>query len=493
MKKKELPKIESIKVNLIMNIILKISAFIFPLITFPYVSRVIGVVGNGKISFIFSFIGYFSMFSQLGIPTYGIRACAICRDDEEKLSKTVQELMIINTIMMVIVYISFVITLKSIPKFQADKGLYIIASSTILLNGIGMEWLFQGLEQYRYITYRNLFFKILSIILMFIFVKNKSDYIIYGAITVVGTCGSNILNFFYAKRILQFKKFKHYELKKHLKPIINFFMLTIAVSVYTSIDTIMLGFISGDAEVGYYTAATKMKMILVSAVTALGTVLLPRMSNYLSNGNKLEYDSLIKKSFMITIIGTTALTAYFIVMADCTIGFLAGKDYMMAVYPMQIISLTVFIIGLSNITGMQILVPSNREKYTTYSTFVGAIVNLTINIILIPKLGSIGAAIGTVIAEIIVLIFQFIVIRKELKPIIKSLRVFKIIFANIVSLIILILLKNTLKIYNDFIILCITSVVFFGTYTFILLISKEEFTLFYYKKFVLRRIRQENK
>ena len=189
MAKKTLPKTYSVKWNFIMNAILKMSAFIFPLITFPYVSRVLGAEGNGKIAFAESIVSYFSMFAQLGIPTYGIRTCAAYRDNPKKLNKIVQELLILNSITVVIAYLAFAICMITIPRLREDWGLMIIMSTTILLNTIGIEWLFQALEQYNYITIRNLAFKMLSIILMFAFVRKPEDYIIYGTIKLILTCG----------------------------------------------------------------------------------------------------------------------------------------------------------------------------------------------------------------------------------------------------------------------------------------------------------------
>lgn len=484
MEVRKMPKQHSIKFNFIMNAILKMSAFVFPLITFPYVSRVLGAVGNGKIAFATSVISYFSMFAQLGIPTYGIRICAAYRNDKIKLNRTIQELLIINTIMVVFSYLVFFISLQFVTRFQQDRMLLIIASTTILLNAIGMDWLFQALEQYSYITIRNLGFKILSIILMFLFVHKPEHYIVYGVINVIGTCGSNIFNLIYANRFLEHKILGEYNIKQHLKPILNFFMLSVSISVYTAMDSVMLGFLSSDAEVGYYAAATKMKSILVSAVTALGGVLLPRMSNYVSEGKIRDFYKLIRKSFNFILIISIPITIYFIIMSDATISFLAGNGYDLAIMPMKIISLTVVFISLSNITGMQILVPTNRELLTTKSTIVGAVVNLLVNAITIPKFGAIGAAIGTVVAEFFVLATQVVYIRRELPEMILGIQLGKIVLANFSSMVILILLKNNLTMKNNLVELVITSIVFFGIYMIVLIVLKEQLILSYLNMYI---------
>lgn len=186
-------KNKSIKLNFIMNVILTMSSFIFPLITFPYVSRILLPEGTGKVSFATSLISYFSMFAQLGIPTYGIRACAKVRDDKEELTRTTQELVIINFVMSVISYTALAVALMLVPRLREERALYIIVSLTIAFNVIGMEWMYKALEQYTYITIRSIIFKFVALIVMFVFVHQKSDYIFYGAITILAASGSNIL------------------------------------------------------------------------------------------------------------------------------------------------------------------------------------------------------------------------------------------------------------------------------------------------------------
>lgn len=475
-----LPKASSVKMNFIMNAILRVSAFIFPLITFPYVSRILGASGNGKITFATSIVSYFSMFAQLGIPTYGIRICAACRDNPQKLNKTVQELLILNSITVVLSYIAFSICIVLVPKFQEERGLLIIISATILLSAIGMEWLFQALEQYSYITIRNLAFKVVSIILMFAFVHKPKDYIVYGAITVIGTCGSNIFNGIYASKFLDRRPMGNYNLKQHIKPILSFFMLTVSVSVYTSMDSVMLGFMASDTEVGYYAAATKMKTIIVSMVTALGTVLLPRMSNYIAQGKLDDFYRMIKKSFDFIFVVATPVALFCIVASKSIILFLAGDGYTSAIAPMQIISWTIIFIGLSNITGMQVLVPTNREKYTTLSTVYGALVNLIVNALAIPKMGASGAAIGTVIAEFTVLVVQIYYLRSGLLQMLKEIQYSKIFIALMFALMAVLTVEKVSSFNGCFLDLCITGMVYFGIYFIILVLLKEKFVYQYY-------------
>ena len=221
----------SIKWNIFMNAILTMASFIFPLITFPYVSRILLPEGTGKVSFVTSVVMYFNMFAQLGIPTYGIRACAKVRDDKEALSRTVHELLIINLIMSILAYLALGICLATIPRFQSEKILFIIISATILFNVIGVEWLYKGLEQYTYITIRSLVFKVLALFAMLGLVHTKSDYVIYGAITIFAASASNLLNFVNARKYINVRVAENYNLRQHIKPILIFFAMSCATAI----------------------------------------------------------------------------------------------------------------------------------------------------------------------------------------------------------------------------------------------------------------------
>lgn len=210
-------KQKSIKINFIMNMILTMSSFIFPLITFPYVSRILLPVGTGKVSFATSLISYFSMFAQLGIPTYGIRVCAKVRDNREELTRTVQELLTINLVMSVLSYIALFIVLTFVPRLQADKPLYIIMSFTIILTSIGMEWLYKALEQYMYITVRSVIFKFIALIAMFLLIHEQQDYVIYGGITILAASASNIFNLINVHKYIDLKPVGDYNFRETMK------------------------------------------------------------------------------------------------------------------------------------------------------------------------------------------------------------------------------------------------------------------------------------
>lgn len=470
MKKKEAAP--SIKMNFIMNAILTLSSVIFPLITFPYASRILLPEGMGKVSFATSFIAYFCMFAQMGIPTYGIRACAKVRDDKEELTKTAQELLIMNLVMSAAVYAVLFLVLICIPRFRAERTLYMLVSVTIFLNAIGMEWLYKALEQYRYITIRSVFFKFIAVLAMLIFIHKTEDYVIYGGITIFAASASNILNFINAHQYIKMKPVGGYCFKRHMKPVIVFFAMSCATTVYTNLDTVMLGIMTTNTDVGLYNAAVKIKAVLVGIVTSLGAVLLPRASYYVQKGNMEEFYNVSKKAVHFIFLAAVPMMVFFMIYAKPCVLLLSGTAFEGAVLPMQIIMPTLLFIGLSNLLGIQMLIPLGKEKMVLYSEITGAVVDLLLNYILIPMYGAAGAAIGTLVAEAVVLIVQYIALQTEVKSFFREIPYRTIILsvtAGSVASVWILGLK-----LNSFVILAVASGLFFGAYLMVLVWRKEK-------------------
>lgn len=465
-------KTKSLKLNFIMNAILTMSSFLFPLITFPYVSRILLPIGTGKVSFANSVVTYFVMISQLGIPTYGIRACAIVRDDEEKLKKTVYELFLINVVMSILAYIVFFAALIYVPRLRADRTLFLITGTLILFNTIGVEWLYKALEQYTYITVRSIIFKFIALIAMFVLVHDVDDYVIYGGISIFAASASNVFNFIRLRKIIGKRKVSQLNFKQHFKPVFTFFIISCATTIYTNLDNVMLGFMKDDVEVGYYNAATKIKNILVSIVTSLGTVLMPRASYYLQNGMKEEFYKLSKKAIKFVFLAATSMMIYFMLFAKEGVLFLSGEAFEGAIIPMVIVMPTLLFIGLTNIMGIQMLVPMGREDAVMISTFAGAIVDLILNAIAIPILGASGAAIGTLVAEFVVLIVQMIYLKKDVRYLYSKQDYPKILAALLIAVV----SAGIVKVFvpGVFIKLVISAVLFFGLYGIALYVMKEE-------------------
>ncbi|MEY8379577.1 flippase [Ileibacterium valens] len=468
-------KQHSIHYNFIMNFILSASSILFPLITFPYVSRVILPVGTGKVAFAMSTAAYFTMAAMLGIPTYGVRAVAQNKNDPVKLALVLKELLCINLFMSLFAYAAFGAALFLVPQMAAEKTLMIIASASIFLNVIGVTWLFQGLEDYSAITLVSLIFKVIAVVTMFLFIHTEQDYLWYGVMTVLSSFGSGFVNFFRAIPYLKAAKGMKMDFRRHMKPIMVFFGMTVATTVYTNLDTVMLGFMKSDYDVGIYNAAIKIKSLLVTLVTSLGTVMLPRLSEYASQNRNEEFKALISKAISFVLLFSIPVSLFCMVMARPTILLISGQDYLAAAMPMIILMPTLVLIGLSNITGIQILVPTGKEKQVMISVCAGAVTDLLINCLLIPSMASSGAAIGTLIAETVVTAWQFWILRSMLRKILPKTEWKQLILVLLVSIPAFWFIR--LEIFSSlpvFIYLAVSGIIYFGMIGITLLLSGEQ-------------------
>ena len=471
----------SITYNFIMNAALSISTVLFPLITYPYVTRVLGAEYYGKVIFASYVVSWVSMFAQLGIPAYGIRACAACRNDQAKLRKTVREILTLNVINALLVYGVFLLCVILVPRFREDPLLFLIVSVPVLLNAVGADWFFKGLEEYGYITFRDTLFRVIAIFLLFLLVHTKQDYRLYGLTMAVSGGGPAVLNFLNArKRLGGFRDGQETDWKQHFRPVLTFFTLSVAISIYTNMDVVMLGFLSSDTQVGFYGAATRMKGIAISLVTALGAVLMPRVSNYLAEGRVKDFRDLVTKNFAFVFLAAAPMTLYCMAMADQVILFLSGEGFRGAILPMRAISAVILLVGLSNVTGMQILVPSGRERLTTISTIWGAAVNLAVNLALIPALGAMGAVIGTIAAEAVVLLVQAWFLKGELPDYLEEIEIGKIVLANAAAVLVVMGMRQGMHMEESvgltglFFRIFSTGIAFCAVYGAALLILKEK-------------------
>lgn len=466
-------KVKSIKINAILNIVYTISNIIFPLITFPYVSRILLSDGVGKVSFFTSISNYAVMFGSLGISTYGIRAVAKVREKNKKLSILTTELFVINSFMTIIVICLLGLSCLIVNKFRTEPFLCLINAFSIISAPLGLNWLYSGLEQYSYITKRTILFKTISLIMVFLLVKEKEDYLLYAAITAFSTTGAYLCNFIYAKKFVTFCKYKELSFRAHFKPMLLLFASILAVSIYTNLDMIMLGFISGDTEVGLYTVAVKVKSLLLTTVNALSAVLLPRLSFYLSEDNEKEYNRMLKKSISIILMVSIPLAVYFTIEAYDSIVLLGGTDYTGAVLCMQIIMPILLISGLSNITGNQILIPHGWDSSFMIAVVAGALVDVILNILLMPSFGCVGAAIATLLAELSQMTVQVIFAKRYINKNVSLRTVKRYILVSAISAIAVIMIRMVINI-NALVNLMFTASIYFGLYGGTLLFVKDE-------------------
>lgn len=463
----------SIKRNYLMNVILSMSSLIVPLITMPYVTRVLGPTGYGKASFAVSVVSYFLLFSQLGIPTYGVRTCASLRDNKELLTKTVRELLYFSLITTAVTYGILLVSITSVPRLRNDADLILISSIALLLNAIGMEWLYRALEQYTYITVRSIFFKIVAVLVLFLTVRSKNDVNWYCVVVVVSMYLSYILNYLHSFSIVDYGIKTTIEIKKHIKPVLIFFLMSCATTVYTHLDTVMLGFMASDSEVAFYTVSVRVKSILVSIITALSAVLLPRAAYLVNNDKKEEFLHLSRKSLSYVLWAAIPLSTFFIFFASDGVQLISGKAFSAAVPAMQVIMPTLIFIGITNVIGLQVLVPLGKENAVLISEIGGAVTDFILNIVFIPVFGAVGAAIGTLFAELVVLLIQLIYIHRSQIGVGRT-DVSKQIVVTMVAIGLSLVIRNRAD--NGIIMFFFEVLLFFSTYVLGLLIVKDKTT-----------------
>lgn len=483
---------KSLKHNALMNVILNISNMVFPLITYPYIARALLVEANGRLSFAQSIISYFTLFATLGITTYGIKVCAQARDNKEDLSRKVQELVIINFFTTFISFVVLGISIIFVARFRQEWALLLIYSVNMLLNVVGLNWMYLGLEKYDYITIRSIVFKFISLILMFIFVHHPSDCYIYACITVFATAGSNIFNIIHARKYISFKPQGKYNIKQHLKPTFMMFSAFLASNIYMNLDNTMLGFIKGNYEVGIYYTAVRMQVVLGTFVTSVTAVLLPRMSYYFKKGQTDILKNTLKKSYRVLLMASIPVVAFCIFFARECILVIAGPNYLDAIIPTQIIMSCIIMMVVTNLIGVQILLPSGKEKSYMYAVIIGAVVDLVLNSFMIPLWGATGAAIATMAAQTAQAIFQIIIARDYVKIMFNGKKTLLIFAVTAIASVITVVVNMNVKIFFIYQLIVLAGV-FFGVYALILwIIGYEDFVeaVEYFTRGHIRRYRK---
>lgn len=405
---------KSLKVNAILSGLQTIFSIIFPLITYPYASRVLQVDNIGKISFSNSIVSYFTLIAGLGISTYATREGARLRNKKVCLNNFANEVFSINLLSTAFAYILLFLTIIIIPKLHNYMPLFLIQSLSLIGTTIGVSWFYSLKEDYLYITLRSLFVYIVSLMLMFSLVRVKSDYVIYAAITVLSNVGANIFNFIHARKYIKIRITRHINLKQHIRPMLVIFASSIATTIYVNFDTTMLGFMSCDYYVGLYTTAGNIYFIMKSLISSMILVALPRLSNYYATDRKEEYKNTVNNILKSVLVFVFPAVVGLFVISDAIITIIAGNTYAGAVPTLQILSISLFFAVLGTFFTNAVLLPMKREKEILKITVMSAVTNIALNIFMIPHFKQNGAAITTLIAEFCVCILQYFNIYKKI-------------------------------------------------------------------------------
>lgn len=481
-------KKKSLKVNALLNGLRSALNLLFPLITFPYVSRILSVDSMGRYNFSNTYINYFILLAGLGVSTYAVREGAKYRDDKEKIGEFSSQVFTINIISTIVAYLLLFATLITFGNLHNYISTILIFSIQILFTTLGTEWIYTIYEEYSYITIRSIIFKIFSIVLLFALVRKPNDYLWYAGITVFASVGSNILNYFHAKSIASIKIVKNVNWHFHLKPILIIFASSLAITLYVSSDTLILGILKDDYAVGIYGVSVKVYTIVSGLISGLLVVTIPRLAMLIGKKRVKEYQSVLQSVIdTLSVLGLPAAVGL-VMLSKEVILIIAGHKYLEGVFSLQIITWALVFSNFSIIFNQCVLIPTKREGKSLRNTLITGVVNIILNFLLIPLFSFDGAALTTVIAEFMIMILDGWSARDYVGPILSTKQTRKNLLDSILGCIGIIVACSFLKFQISSlsirtIVSVILSVIVYGL---ILLVCDNKIAKQYWKKFVIR-------
>lgn len=461
---------KSIKKNYIYNLTYQMLTILTPLVTAPYLSRVLGADGVGTYSYIESISSYFVLFATLGLTIFGQREISYVQEDREKRSIIFWETNIIEfitSLISIVVYVLFSLS-------HTNWKLYLVLVFNILAVIVNISWFFQGLEEFGKIVIRNIFFKCINIIFIFAVIKSPDDLILYLFGSSIFTFLNNATFWVGIRKYVDLPKINKLHPTRHLRTVISLFLPTIAMQIYTALDKTMIGVITKNPfENGYYEQAMKISKMVLTIVTSLGTVIIPRIGYHFERGEIDKVRLYMYRGYRFVWFLGIPLCFGTILLSSIFVPWFFGPGYEKVVPLICILSFLILAIGISNVTGLQYLIPAKRQNDFTRTVVYGAITNLVLNFWLITKYQSYGAAIASVIAETVISVVQLFIVRKEISPwkVIKSGTHYYI--AGGIMAAILFFVKSTLSasILNTIVLICLGA----GIYFSILLLMHDQF------------------
>lgn len=401
---------KSIKRNCFYNVSYQIVLMITPLITTPYLSRVLGPEGIGAVSYAESIVAYFTLFAVLGITTYGQREISYVQDDRVKRTRVFWDtkmLEIITSLLILAVYMFFSFR-------QHNSTLYMVFSLNIIAVVFDITWFFQGIEEFGKIVFRNFLIKLINIVYIFAFVKKADDFIVYAFGLAFFLFAGNLSLWIYLPHYVNKPSFKELSPFRDLKTVLSLFIPTIAIQIYTVLDKTMIGLITQDVfENGYYEQAIKMARLVLTLVTSLGTVMIPRIGFHYKKGETDVVNTFMYKSYRFFWLAGIPFCLLLIGVSPNFVPWFFGVKFLKVVPLLEVLSFLILAIGVNNVTGMQYLIPTNRQNLFTFTVIVGAITNFILNLLLIPTFKALGAAIASVAAETVIALLQLYLVRDD--------------------------------------------------------------------------------
>lgn len=415
--------------NYFYNVGYQVFILLVPLVTTPYITRVLGSTGVGINAYTNSIIQYFILFGSIGISLYGNRTIAYERDDKQKMSQSFWEISILRFITIALAYAAFLVFLMLTKKYHQ---FYFYQSFQVIAAAFDISWLFMGLEDFKRTVLRNFMVKIISVVAIFTFVKTSHDVGIYILVLTLSTLLGNLSLWGYLKRTVDKPDLHHLHLLKHIRPSVSLFIPQVAIQIYLVLNKTMLGSISGVQSSGFYENSDKMVKMLLAVVTATGTVMLPRMAHTFASKDFKQLHKYLYTSFdFVSFISIPLAFGLSAVAPKFAVWFM-GKEFAITGQLIAVLSIVIVLIAWSNVIGTQYLLPTNQTRQYTVSVTAGAIVNLLLNICLIVQFDVMGAVVATVLSELTVTVIQVYFIRHQVKIIQLFTSVWKYLVAGVV-------------------------------------------------------------
>jgi O-antigen/teichoic acid export membrane protein len=403
----------SLAKNYIYNTIYTSLNVLFPLVTIPYLSRVLLPEGVGKVSYATNIVSWFTLFASLGIPRYGVREMAKARKKGNE-ETVFFELFSINAVASLVASVVYYLLIFLNGSFKAEQTLYMIVGIQVVLNMFNVDWFYQGMEDYLYITRRSILIKTISLVSIFLFVGCERDYLKYAIILVVATVGNYIFNVIHVFNYITCCPQK-LSVKRHLGSVIVLFSTQIAVSLYALLDTTMIGIFCKEENVAYYSYPVTLVRTIVTIITAIGTVMLPRLTILVQEKKYIELKMLVETTLNILLFLSIPAFCGLLLVSRKLVLFFFGEAFEPAVNTIRILAFLIPIMSLGNLFGTQLLMAFNKEKQLLYSVVLGSIVNMSLNFILIRKYAQNGAAFASVVTELLVMLIQVILVNRNIR------------------------------------------------------------------------------
>lgn len=403
----------SIKKNLGYSIILTLSNYLFPLITYPYVSRVLGVEQIGFCAYVDSIINVVSLFAMMGVSYVGLRAIAQSRDSREEMSAIFSNLFTINLILCVITLLIFNVSLLFFDNIDMYKEYIYWGEFKIVINIFLIEWLYRGLENFKYITMRSIAIKIFYVVLIFLLVKTKDDMFAYYMLSIFMIAGNFIFNWIHKRNYIDFS-LKKLQLEKYLSKVFSMGIYTILTSVYATFNISMLGFLSNNTEVGYYNTSLKIFHILTSLLTAYSSVMLPRMSSLVLSRSKTEIQEMVDNIYKMVFVIVLPLVYFFLIFADESVFLMSGDEFMGSVSSLRVLMILLLPFSIDQILVLQLLMPYKKDKVILTNSVIASLAAIIAMLFLLPSRGAEGSAIVLLLSETIIMSSSMIFVYKKL-------------------------------------------------------------------------------